>query len=194
MLLRNPNGDIPQIDKTAYVCKSAMIIGNVIIGENVFVSSHTSIRADEPGSAIIIGNNCNIQDNVIVHALANTKVIIDDFTSLSHGCIVHGPVNIGMNCFIGFNSVVFDCSIGNMCFISHRALVKNVSISDRRIVEDGGVINEQADANKLGEITGEILEFNNNVIQTNIKLARNYSKKHLIDVHRDFDALQKINS
>lgn len=102
--------------------------------------------------------------------------MIDDFTSLSHGCIVRGPVNIGMNCFIGFNSVVFDCSIGNKCFISHRALVKNVSISDRRIVEDGGVINEQNDANKLGEITGELLQFNNNVIQTNIMLARNYSK------------------
>ncbi|NJD77342.1 MAG: carbonate dehydratase [Candidatus Methanoperedens sp.] len=176
MLLRNPDGDIPKIDKTAYVCKSAMVTGNVVIGKNVFVSPHTSIRADEPGSAIIIGDNCNIQDNVIVHALANTKVTIDDFTSLSHGCIVHGPINIGKICFIGFNSVVFDCLIGNKCFISHRALVKNVSISDRRIVEDGGVINKQDDANKLGEITGEILEFMDNVVQTNIMLARDYSR------------------
>jgi carbonic anhydrase/acetyltransferase-like protein (isoleucine patch superfamily) len=128
MPLRTISKNTPKISKTAYVCDSAVITGNVIIGEHVFVAPNASIRADEPGSVIIISDGCNIQDNVIVHALTNTKVLIGDHTSLSHGCIVHGPAKIGKNCFIGFGSVVFGCNIGDNCFVSHRALVKNLNI------------------------------------------------------------------
>jgi len=131
MLLKTRSGESPRISASTYVCESAVITGNVIIGERVFIAPHASIRADEPGSRIIIGNGCNIQDNVIVHALTNTKVVIGDYASLSHGCIVHGPCDIGSNCFIGFGAVVFDCSIGDSCFVSHRALVRGVNIAPR---------------------------------------------------------------
>ncbi|MDP2766481.1 MAG: carbonate dehydratase, partial [Candidatus Methanoperedens sp.] len=118
MLLENPARESPRISASAYVCESAVITGNVIIGEQVFIAPHASVRADEPGSMVIIGNGCNIQDNVIIHALAHTKAILGDYTSLSHGCIVHGPIEVGKNCFIGFGAVVFDCSIGDSCFVS----------------------------------------------------------------------------
>ena len=74
MLLKNPAGELPVISASAYVSESAVITGNIIIGEQVFIAQPASIRADEPGSLVIIGNGCNIQDNVIVHALTNTKV------------------------------------------------------------------------------------------------------------------------
>ncbi len=61
MLLKNPAGGMPRVSDTAYVSESAVIIGNVIIGEQVFIAPHASIRADEPGSQIIIGNGCNIR-------------------------------------------------------------------------------------------------------------------------------------
>ncbi len=118
MLLQNPAEESPKISASAYVSESAVITGNVIIGEQVFIAPHASIRADEPNSMVIIGYGCNIQDNVIIHALTNTKVMIGDYTSLSHGCIVHGPVEVGMNCFIGFGAVIFDCSIEDGCFVS----------------------------------------------------------------------------
>ena len=102
----NPQGDYPKIDKTAYIDPSAVIIGKVTIGRNVFVAPGAVIRADEPESFIRIGDNCNIQDRVVAHALANTSVIIGRNTSLSHGCIVHGPCVIGKGCFIGFGSVI----------------------------------------------------------------------------------------
>ncbi|MDP3104982.1 MAG: carbonate dehydratase, partial [Candidatus Methanoperedens sp.] len=104
MPLKTISENTPKISKTTYVCDSAVITGNVVIGEQAFVAPNASIRADEPGSAIIIGDGCNIQDNVIIHALMKTKVVIGDHTSLSHGCIVHGPAQIGKNCFIGFGS------------------------------------------------------------------------------------------
>lgn len=179
MLLKNPAGESPSIGASAYVSESAVITGNVIIGEQVFIAPHASIRADEPGSLVIIGNGCNIQDNVIVHALSNTKVMIGDYTSLSHGCIVHGPIEVGRNCFVGFGAVIFDCSIGDSCFVSHRALVRGVNIASRRAVKDGAVVVGQIEADRLEEVTAEHTEFASSVARTNIMLAESYrSVKH----------------
>lgn len=137
MLLKNPAGGMPRVSDTAYVSESAIIIGNVEIKENVYIAPHTTIRADEPGSAIIIGNGSNIQDNVVIHALGDSAVIAGKNTSLAHGCIVHGPCTLGDNCFIGFGSVVFNCTLGEDCVILHRALVKDVKIPPRRLIGDG---------------------------------------------------------
>ncbi len=174
MLLKNPAGESPSISASAYVCESAVITGNVIIGEQVFIAPHAIIRADEPDSMVIIGNGCNIQDNVIVHALTNTKVMIGDYTSLSHGCIVHGPIVVGKKCFIGFGSLIFDCSIGDSCFVSHRALVRGVNIASRRAVKDGAVVVGQIEADRLEEVAVEHIEFASSVARTNIMLAESY--------------------
>ena len=174
MLLKNPAEESPKISASAYVSESAVITGNVIIGEKVFIAPHSSIRADEPGSLVIIGNGCNIQDNVIVHALSNTKVVIGDYTSLSHGCIVHGPIEVGRTCFIGFGAVIFDCSIGDSCFVSHRALVRGVNIASRRVVKDGTVVVGKIEADRLEKVTAEHTEFASSVVRTNIMLAESY--------------------
>ena len=73
----NPQGDYPQVDKSAYIDSTAVIVGKVDIGKNVFVGPGAVIRADEPGSLITIKENCNVQDRVIIHALENTSVLIE---------------------------------------------------------------------------------------------------------------------
>lgn len=179
MLLKNPAGESPRISASAYVCESAAIIGNVIIGERVFIAPNASIRADEPGSMVIIGEGCNIQDNVVIHALAHTRVVIGDYTSLSHGCIVHGPITVGKNCFIGFNSVVFDCSIGDGCFVSHRVLIRGVNIASGKAVQDGEVVIRQTKADTLENVGVEHNDFASSVVRTNIMLAGSYRYRTL---------------
>ena len=180
MLHKNPAGELPKVNKSAYVSESAVIIGNVEIGENVFIAPNTTIRADEPGSHIIIGNGCNIQDNVVIHALKNSKALVGNRSTIAHGCIVHGPCNIGINSFIGFGSVVFNCEIGKECIILHRALVKDVTIPDSKTVEDGMVVNEQYIADNLNKVTEELADFANEVAYNNLVLSETYSKKNSI--------------
>ena len=81
MFRYNPQGDYPQIDESVYIDPMAVLIGKVRIGRNVFIGSTTVIRADEPGSSINIEDNCNVQDRVIIHALENTSVLIEENTS-----------------------------------------------------------------------------------------------------------------
>lgn len=48
MLYRNHAGDKPVIAASATVHPSAVLIGNIQLGEKVFVGSNAVIRADEP--------------------------------------------------------------------------------------------------------------------------------------------------
>ena len=78
------------------------------MGKNVFVGPLAVLRADEPDSSIIIGDNCNIQDRVVLHSLEDSLVLIEESTSLAHGCIIHGPCKIGNNCLFASNTRILD--------------------------------------------------------------------------------------
>ncbi len=181
-LLKNPDGGIPRVSDTAYVSESAVIIGNVEIKEDVYIAPHTTIRADEPGSEIIIGSGCNIQDNVVIHALGGSAVVVGKNTSLAHGCIVHGPCTLGDNCFIGFGSVVFNCALGDECVILHKTLVKDVKIPARRLIGDGAIVNKQRIADRLGEVTVEVSDFVSRVFNTNLVLGKSYSNLRISEL------------
>jgi len=174
MQFQNPQKQKPKISKKAWISETAIIIGNVNIGDNVFVAHNAIIRADEPGSSIIIGNDCNVQDNVIIHALSHSEVIVGNNTSLAHGCIVHGPCYIGEGCFVGFGSVVFDCAVGDDSLVMHNATVRKITVPDGKVIPDGMAITEQHAVENLENISSELAEFKNSVVRANIKLVQGY--------------------
>ena len=173
MLYPNPHNQHPKISEKAWVCETAVIVGDVTIGDNVYVAHNAVVRADEPGSSIVIGDDCNVQDNVIVHALSHSEVIIEKDTSLAHGCIVHGPCNIGSGCFVGFGAVVFDCNIGDDVLVLHNATVRAVKIPSGKVVSDGKVVTKQEDVETLEDITSDLVNFKSSVIKVNHWLCRN---------------------
>ncbi|MBU4311250.1 MAG: carbonate dehydratase [Candidatus Omnitrophica bacterium] len=176
MINWNSGGDYPQIDNTAYIHSTAVIIGKVNIGRNVFVGPTAVIRADEPGSSIIVKDNCNVQDRVIIHALEDSSVLIEENTSLAHGCIVHGPCKVGKNCFIGFGSVVFKAEIGDGVCIKHLVIVEGVDIISERIIESHRLVNCEEDARDLGYADKKTKDFMEKVIKVNLNLIKGYKR------------------
>lgn len=174
MLYPNPQNQFPNISETAWISETAIIVGDVTIGDNVYVAHNAIIRADEPGSSIVIGDNCNVQDNVIVHGLGGSEVIIDDNSSLAHGCIVHGPCSLGKKCFVGFGAVIFDSIIGDDVLILHNATVRAVEIPPGKVVSDGQVVTKQEIINDLDDLTPDLEKFKSSVINANIELAEGY--------------------
>ncbi len=174
MQLPNPDGQFPKISSKAWIFDTALIIGNVTIEENVFIGPNAVIRADKPGSSIIIQRNCNVQDNVVIHSLSNSKVKIGNNTSLAHGCIVHGPCEIGKNCFVGFGALVFDCNIGEDTLVLHKAIVRGIEVPSHKVVPDGAVLTEKKNINVLENITIDLAEFKKSVIRENLKLVKGY--------------------
>ena len=176
MLMQNPQKQYPRTSENAWISETAVIVGNVTIADDVFVAPNAVIRADEPGSSIVIGSGSNVQDNVVIHALSNSQVSIGSSTSLAHGCIVHGPCRIGEGCFIGFGAVVFDCIIGNDTLVLHNATVRDVEIPSGKVVPDGKTVTGQEDVESLEDITKSLAEFKSSVIKANIDLLDGYRK------------------
>ncbi len=175
MLYPNPKNQHPKISDKAWISENAVIVGDVTIGDNVYVAHNTIIRADEPGSSIVIRDNCNVQDGVIIHGLSNSKVIVEENTSLAHGCIVHGPCTIGHGCFVGFSSVVFDCKVGNDVVILHNSTVRSVEIPSCKVITDGQVVTDQESVEGLEDICSDLEKFKNSVVDVNLELVQGYT-------------------
>lgn len=180
MISANPNGDMPQIDDGAYVDPTARIIGNVQIAAGCYVGPYAVIRADEPcpdGSVapISIGEDTNVQDAVIIHALVGTQVTIGRRCSIAHGAVIHGPCTIGDGCFVGFKAVIYDSSLASDVFVGTSAVVQSIELSSGSLIAPAAAILSKYDVvESVGEISSAEQTFMNNVVEVNLKLVKGY--------------------
>jgi len=167
---------MPKVASTAYVDSSAVLIGDVRIGERVYVAPGVSLRADE-AHPIIIGDECNIQDCAIFHGLMGSSIELGRRVSIAHGAIIHGPLRIGDESFVGFNSVVHASTLGERCFVGHAAAVIGVNIAGGRFVPHGAVVTTQEMADALGPVPESLLHFNEEVVHVNREFAASYGAR-----------------
>ncbi len=179
MIRKNPSGDLPVIDESAYVDKTAIICGKVIIQANVFVGPYAVIRADEVDAdggmqPIVIGANSNIQDGVVIHSKSGAAVTIGEHSSIAHRSIVHGPCEVGDRVFIGFNSVLFNCRVGDGCVVRHNAVVDGCDLPAGFYVPSTERIGPRTDLASMPRVSVSASEFSEDVARTNVDLVRGY--------------------
>ena len=88
--------------------------------------------------------------------------------TVAHRAIVHGPCVIGDGVFVGFNSVLFDCTVGAETVIRHNAVIEGCRVPDRVHVPSAALVRSAAD------LAG--LPFAGEVAATNVGFARAYGK------------------
>ena len=111
----------PEIHKSAYIDKTAVIIGNVKIGKRCGIFPGAVIRGDQ--NKIDIQDETNIQDNCVIHCDEYHAVKIGKKVSIGHCAMVHGAT-IEDNCLIGINSTILNgAKIGKGSVIGANALV-----------------------------------------------------------------------
>jgi carbonic anhydrase/acetyltransferase-like protein (isoleucine patch superfamily) len=112
----------PEIHKSSFIDKTAIILGNVKIGKNCGVFPNAVIRGDE--NSIEIGDGSNIQDCCVIHVDKDHKAKIGKNVSVGHCAMIHGAT-IEDDCLIGINSTVLNgAKIGSGSIIGANALVK----------------------------------------------------------------------
>lgn len=111
---------VPKTSPSCFIHKTAVIIGDVTIGDNVSVWPCAVLRGDI--ASISVGENSNIQENACVHVNYGCPAVIGKGVSVGHGAVVHGS-KIGDNCLIGMNAVVMESEIGPNCIIGAGAVV-----------------------------------------------------------------------
>ncbi|MFP5425496.1 MAG: carbonate dehydratase [Gammaproteobacteria bacterium] len=179
MIRRNPSGHLPEIAESAYIDQTAIICGKVVIKDNVFVGPYAVIRADEVDASgdmqpIVIGANSNIQDGVVIHSKSGAAVNIGEYTSIAHRSIVHGPCTVGDRVFIGFNSVLFNCRVGNGSVVRHNSVVDGRDLPERFYVPPTEHIGPHTDLQSYPPVSVSASEFSEDVARTNIDLVQGY--------------------
>lgn len=181
MIRKNPQGDIPQIHESSFVDPTAIICGKVVIDENVFVGPYAVIRADETDDSgqmdpILIGSGSNIQDGVIIHSKSGGGVIIGQNTSIAHRSIVHGPCVIGNQVFIGFSSVLFNCTVGDRSVVRHNSVVEGCEIPEEFYIPSTTNVHSNSDLNEIPRVSAKESEFSESVARANHELVQGYKK------------------
>ncbi|MEW5798068.1 MAG: transferase hexapeptide repeat family protein [Bacteroidota bacterium] len=127
------NGFIPVIHKSAFIHPQATIIGNVIIGKDVYVGPSAVIRGDWGG--IVIEDGCNIQETCVIHVFPGKSITLKKNVHIGHGAIIHGA-NIGENVLVGMNAVVMDkAEIGDGSIIGALTFVPSkMNVPPRSVV------------------------------------------------------------
>ncbi|HHV37902.1 MAG TPA: gamma carbonic anhydrase family protein [Tepidimicrobium sp.] len=114
-MIKEFQGILPDIAEDAFIADTAIVIGDVNIGEGSSIWYGAVLRGDIEN--ISIGRNSNIQDNATVHADSKFPTQIGDYTVVGHNAIVHG-CQVGNNCLIGMGAIILDGAvIGDNCII-----------------------------------------------------------------------------
>ncbi len=113
---------VPVVDPSAYVHPAATLIGDVIIGADVYVGPGAVLRGDF--GRITLARGANLQDNCVVHARPDIDTLLDEDSHIGHGAIIHACV-IGRDTLVGMNAVVMDLArVGEQTMVAAMSFVK----------------------------------------------------------------------
>jgi phenylacetic acid degradation protein len=145
------NDFIPVVDPSAFVHPQATVIGDVIIGKDVYIGPGCVLRGD--WGRIEIKDGCNVQENCVVHMFPGVTVILEESAHIGHGAIVHGA-HVGRNTLVGMNAVLMDdVVIGSECIVGALAFVaRGTKVPDRKIVVGNP-------AKIVKDVTDEVIEW-----------------------------------
>ncbi len=121
-MIRPFRGTVPQIHESAYIDESAVVIGDVHIGEQSSVWCNVTIRGD--CFYIRIGDRTNVQDNSVIHVTNDTHAtILEDEVTIGHSVTLHGCY-VERGSLIGIGSIVMDgVRVGHHSLVAAGSLV-----------------------------------------------------------------------
>ena len=160
----------PLIDKSSFVDKTAVIIGDVKIGKNCGIYPHAVIRGDE--NSIEIGDGSNVQECCVIHVNPIYKTKIGKNVSIGHSAMIHGAT-IEDDCIIGIHATILNgAKIGKGSIIGANALVTQ----EMEVPENSLVLGVPGKIVKQDEKYREQARLN---AETYIKLSREHKEgKH----------------
>jgi len=124
---------IPQIDPTAFIHETAVLIGQVRIGAHVSVWPFSTLRGDnEP---ITLGRDSNCQEGCTLHTDPGFPLVVGERVTIGHHVMLHG-CTIGDDSLIGIQAVILNgATIGRGCLIGAASL-----ITEGKQIADGSLV------------------------------------------------------
>lgn len=121
-------GHSPKLGERVFVDPSAVVLGDVTLGDDVSVWPQVAIRGDM--HTIRVGARTSIQDGCILHITHAGPYNTDGW-----------PLSIGSDVTIGHNAVLHGASIGNRVLVGMGAIVMDgATVEDDVVIAAGALV------------------------------------------------------
>jgi carbonic anhydrase/acetyltransferase-like protein (isoleucine patch superfamily) len=113
-------GRSPRVAASAFVAPTAVLVGDVFVGENASIWFGVVLRADD--GEIRIGARSSIEDNAVVHASPGNAAIVGEDVTVGHGAILD------------------DCTIENRVLVGSNAVILSGAVIETSVVIGAGAV------------------------------------------------------
>lgn len=163
-IIRGVKGTSPKYGDNCWFAETAVILGDVQLGNECTVWYNAVVRGDV--NYIKIGDRTNIQDNATIH-----------------GTYEKAPTSIGNDVSIGHNAIVHGCTLEDEVLIGMGAIVMDGAVVKRgaivaagAVVLEGTIIEEGwlfagVPARKIKVVEGKNREMQSRIAKNYIKYA-----------------------
>jgi carbonic anhydrase/acetyltransferase-like protein (isoleucine patch superfamily) len=125
MKVRTYQDIAPRLADSVFVDDTALVVGDVVIGEDSSIWPMTVVRGDV--NKIRIGQRSNIQDSSVIHV------------THPHGDVPEGyPVEVGDNVTVGHRVILHGCKIGDYCLVGMGSTVMDGAVLEPYVLLGAG--------------------------------------------------------
>jgi len=160
-------GKTPRIHPSAFIAPTAVLIGDVEVGEESSIWFGAVLRGDN--GPIRIGARTSVQDNAVIHVTNLTQ--IDDDVTIGHAAVME-DCHVKRKALIGSNAVLLNGSI-----IGEGSLVAAGSVVGERVEIPDNVLAAGVPAKVKKPIEGEARQWIAIAADEYVHLSRTYKEE-----------------
>jgi carbonic anhydrase/acetyltransferase-like protein (isoleucine patch superfamily) len=146
------DGIAPTIGEDVFLAPTAVLIGDVRVGDRANIWFGTVLRGDARNSHIEIGAGCSIQDNAVIHCADDLPTIVGEDVVVGHGAMLEGCV-VEDRALIGMGAIVLQhARVGGRAMIAAGTVVPERAEIRARVLAAGvpaRVIKKELDGSAL---------------------------------------------
>ncbi len=121
MKVRAFAGKRPQFGPRVFVASTAVVVGDVVLAEDVSVWYGAVLRGDL--NSIFVGARSNIQDNAVIHVDTDAPTWVGEGVTVGHSAILHG-CRVERGALIGMHATVLNGAVvGEGALVAAGALI-----------------------------------------------------------------------
>ncbi|MDQ2864765.1 MAG: gamma carbonic anhydrase family protein [Candidatus Eremiobacteraeota bacterium] len=164
-------GKRPKIHPTAFIAPTAVLIGDVEVGEESSIWFGAVLRGDN--GPIRIGARTSVQDNAVIHVTKLTQ--IDNDVTIGHAAVME-DCHVKDRALIGSNAVLLNGSI-----VGEGSLVAAGSVVGERVEIPDSVLAAGVPAKVKKPIEGEAQTWIDIASREYVQLSRTYMEENIHD-------------
>jgi carbonic anhydrase/acetyltransferase-like protein (isoleucine patch superfamily) len=156
----------PTIGEDVFLAPTAVLIGNVHVGDRSSVWFGSVLRGDL--SRIEIGGRCSIQDTAVIHCAIDLPTIIGDAVTVGHGALLEG-CTIEAGAVVGMGAIVLQHA-----HVGAGSMVAAGGVVPERMTVAAGVLAAGVPVTERKALSGSAARWSEMAVEDYQQLRRRY--------------------